>query len=60
MASRWFYKRKGRPAVGPFTVKKLKELASSGQVLPTDSVRREGATVMVPARGVKGLFPTRV
>ena len=42
---------------GPFTAKELKEMASSGQILPTDTVRREGAEMMVAARRVKGLFP---
>jgi hypothetical protein len=58
MASRWFHKRDRQPMHGPFTAKKLKEMASSGQILPTDSVRREGTDTMITAQRVKGLFPS--
>jgi len=57
MASKWFYKRDNQMMLGPFTAKKLKEMAASGQILPTDTVRRDGAEMMVTARRVKGLFP---
>jgi hypothetical protein len=54
----WFYKRDGKLMLGPFSAKKLKEMASTGQILPTDTVRRDGAgMMMVAARRVKGLFP---
>jgi len=57
MAFKWFHQRYGQPLQGPFTAMQLKEMAASGQILPTDIVRREGAEMMVTARRVKGLFP---
>jgi hypothetical protein len=57
MASKWFHQRDRQPMLGPFSAKKLKAMAASGQILPTDSVRREGGTMMVTAGRVKGLFP---
>jgi hypothetical protein len=57
MASKWFHQRERQPMLGPFSAKKLKQMASSGQILPTDTVRREGAETMMAARRVKGLFP---
>jgi hypothetical protein len=58
VASMWFYKRDGKLMIGPFTSEKLKEMAATGQILPTDTVRRDGAgMMMVAARRVKGLFP---
>ena len=60
MASRWFYTHDGQPRLGPFTAKKLKEMAASGQILPTDAVRREGKDKSVTANRVKGLFAPAV
>jgi hypothetical protein len=57
MASKWFHQRDRQPILGPFSAKKLKAMAASGQILPTDSVQREGGEAMVTARRVKGLFP---
>lgn len=57
MATKWFHKRDGQAIHGPFTAKKLKEMASSGQILPTDTVRRESAEKLIAASRVKGLFP---
>ena len=54
MPTKWFYKRDDQSIQGPFTAKKLKEMASSGQILPTDTVRRETAEKMITARRVKG------
>jgi hypothetical protein len=57
MASKWFHQRERQPIHGPFTAKRLKAMAASGQILPTDSVQRQGGTMMVTARRVKRLFP---
>jgi hypothetical protein len=46
--------------LGPFTAEKLKELASTGVLLPTDKVRRVGKDKMVTAGRVKGLFAPSV
>jgi hypothetical protein len=60
MASKWFHQRDRQPIHGPFTAKRLKEMAASGQILPTDMVRREGSDAMVTAQRVKGLFPSHI
>ena len=56
MASQWFYTREGQSMFGPFSAEKLKQMAASGQILPTDKVRRVGKDRMVTANRVKGLF----
>ena len=56
MPSQWYYKQVGREMVGPCTARELKQMASSGQLLPTDRVHREGMMKPVRARRVKGLF----
>ena len=60
MASMWFYKRDGKLMVGPFSAKKLKQMAASGQILPTDKVRKVGKDKTVTASRVKGLFAPSV
>jgi hypothetical protein len=60
MASKWFHNRDSQAMVGPYTAKKFKQMAASGHILPSDTVRREGADAMVVARRVKGLFPPQV
>jgi hypothetical protein len=42
--------------LGPCTSRELKELASTGQLLPTDRVLKDGMERAVKARRVKGLF----
>ena len=56
MASTWLSTRDGRTMEGPWTSKELKRLAATGQLLPSDSVRRVGAGKLMLARRVKGLF----
>jgi hypothetical protein len=51
----YYYNKAGAPT-GPITIVQLKELATSGQVKPTDLVWREGTPSWVPAATVKGLF----
>jgi hypothetical protein len=56
VATQWFYTRVGQETLGPCTSRTLKQLASTGQILPTDMVRKEGMEKAVRARRVKGLF----
>ena len=56
MAEPNYYYNKGGTPTGPITIVELKELATSGQVKPTDLVWREGTPSWVPAATVKGLF----
>ena len=55
----WYYEHEGQPG-GPVTVSQLRQLASSGQLLPTDKVRKDDMTKWVKARTVKGLFAADV
>lgn len=48
MASAWHYIKDGKPC-GPTSCEELRELASSGQVQPTDCVWKEGMADWVPA-----------
>jgi len=57
VAKQWFYSHCGEKVIGPVTSRELKKLASSGELLPTDTVRRESAGTMIAARRVKNLFP---
>ncbi len=56
MSLQWYYSRAGQRQ-GPVATVKLKELASQGQVAPTDLVWKEGMSQWAEARTVKGLFP---
>jgi hypothetical protein len=57
MAKQWFYSYCGQKILGPFTSGELKALASRGEILPHDRVRRHGMAQPVTALRVKGLFP---
>ncbi|QDT59424.1 hypothetical protein SV7mr_19310 [Stieleria bergensis] len=59
MASEWYYGRNGQQQ-GPVTSNQLKQLAQSGQLLPTDFVWKEGMSEWAKASKVKGLFPDRL
>lgn len=56
MADQWFVQRDGQK-LGPMPTAKLKQLAASGKVSPTDLVQKEGMGKWVQASAVKGLFP---
>jgi hypothetical protein len=51
----WFYQKNGVKA-GPIDTATLKLLASSGQINPTDTIRRDAMDKWVPASQAKGLF----
>ena len=53
---RWYFTRDGKQVQGPFTDTRLKQLAASGHLLPTDRVHRLGMDKAVRARRIKGLF----
>jgi hypothetical protein len=42
--------------IGPCTSLEMKQLASTGQILPSYRVKRKGRVKTVIARNVKGLF----
>jgi GYF domain 2 len=55
MIDAWYYSQTDTK-VGPYSGRQLKELAASGQILPTDSIWKEGIEKAVYARNVKNLF----
>lgn len=59
MAAEWYYV-KNKQRVGPVPFERLKQLASSGQLLPTDMVWQQGMAKWTPASSVDGLFPPTV
>jgi hypothetical protein len=56
VADEWYYTRQGQQQ-GPVGAAQLKQLAASGQLLPTDLVWKEGLANWVPASSARGLFP---
>lgn len=55
MADEWFYARDGQKH-GPLSPPDLKRLSTSGQLLPTDLIWKQGMAQWVPAGSVKQLF----
>jgi hypothetical protein len=53
--SKWYYDHDGRTG-GPVSVSQLRELAATGELRPTDRIRKEDMDRWVKARAVKGLF----
>lgn len=53
----WFYLVRGQEH-GPITSSELRDLAASGRLSPSDSIRRTDMAAPVPASRVKGLFPS--
>src|SRR4051812_34375097 len=54
MAQDWYLMVSGQQ-VGPVTGQQMRDMASSGQLQPTDTVWKEGMPNWVPASSVKGL-----
>jgi putative flippase GtrA len=52
----WYYTRGGAQA-GPASAAELKRMAETGQLLPTDFVRKGNSTRWIEAGTVRGLFP---
>jgi len=59
MANQWHYKQHGQQ-IGPVTDQRLKQLADSGQLQPSDTVQRVGTDQWVAAGRLKGLFAVPV
>jgi hypothetical protein len=55
VADRWFYAR-GEGKKGPYSGQQLKDLAGTGDVLPTDTVWKDGVEKGALASRVKHLF----
>jgi hypothetical protein len=56
MADEWYYTQQGQQK-GPVPTAQLKQLASSGRLMPTDLVWKQGMANWVPASNTRGLFP---
>jgi hypothetical protein len=57
MAAEWLVQRGGQE-IGPMSSDVLKQLAATGQLAPTDRVRKTSMDRFVRASAVKGLFPS--
>ncbi len=55
MADQWYYSQQGQRC-GPVTSDQLKQLATSGQLQPTDLVWKKGMAQWVKAEDIKGLM----
>jgi hypothetical protein len=56
MATEWFYTVNGQQAPTPATAAQLKQMATAGQLQPSDLVWQEGMANWAPASTIKGLF----
>jgi hypothetical protein len=56
VATQWYYSPDGQKMHGPCTSVEMKQLASTGKILPTYRVQRKGRATTVMAKNVKGLF----
>lgn len=56
MASEWYYTINGQQGPGPISASELKQLATSGQLKPTDLVWQDGMPDWVEASTIKGLI----
>jgi len=56
MADKWYYANE-QEKLGPFSSAQLKELATIGQLVPTQIVWKEGIEKGALAAKVKNLFP---
>ena len=57
MASEWFYPVNGQQSQSSATDAQIKQMATSGQLQPTDMIWKDGMPNWVPASTIKGLFP---
>jgi GYF domain 2 len=56
MADRWFYTH-DKVKSGPFSGRQLREIADAGNIVPTDTIWKEGVEKGMLAGKVKNLFP---
>ena len=59
MATNWYYFRNAQQ-LGSVSSSKLKDLAATGELQPTDLIWRYGMDEWMPANTIKGLFPESV
>jgi ribosomal protein L12E/L44/L45/RPP1/RPP2 len=55
MADQWYYSHNGNRK-GPCSARQLREIAAAGQILPTDTIWKEGVEQGALASNVKNLF----
>jgi hypothetical protein len=55
MADQWYYQRDGHK-VGPCSAQQLKDLGARGEILPDDTIWKEGTARGALAKNVKNLF----
>jgi len=60
MVSQRYYTRVAGKTHGPFSTRKLRQMASAGQLLPNDRVRSDGNSKSVSAGSIAGLFPAHI
>ena len=58
MPTEWFYSKSGQQ-LGPIPSEQLKQLATAGQLQPSDLVWKDGMGQWVESRKIKGLFPAQ-
>jgi hypothetical protein len=58
MGDQWHYTLGGKQG-GPVSATELKQMADSGELLPTDLVWKDGMAAWQPASALKGLFRSR-
>lgn len=56
MAQTWYYTKDGKTKLGPVSEAELKQLARTGQLQPSEMVRREDVAKWAPASNVQRLF----
>ncbi len=56
MAIEYFYTQNGQAAPVPVSGDQLRQMAASGQLVPTDMIWKEGMPTWLPASSLKGLF----
>jgi len=56
MTDRWYYAHDANK-IGPFSDRQLRDLADTGNIVPTDTIWKEGVVKGVLASKVKYLFP---
>ena len=57
MVEKWIIQREGKVS-SPMSTEQVKSLAESGQLQPTDLIKKVGTSRAIPAGQIKGLFPT--
>lgn len=56
MVSQSYYTRVGGKTNGPFSLRRLRQMASVGKLHPNDMLRMDGNAKSVKAENIEGLF----